>query len=514
MQANETLASMVMTSIADGEHFPLYFARLRSFACVDLTPSGLLFPSGMRKLIDQFGDLVGPLDKVLGGNMLLPLFNRALPPDDQDILKAHCLDAPRLGLPAVVGLNGPRSGWARAAIACCPMCIKDDIAPCGNPYWRRDHLVPGVLFCSRHHLPLHVRCETCSDFRTYPNWTTHPGRHCGCGLRPQRRATTLTDAQTASEIEMAKAASRLLQPDYMPQLNHAGFATLVGESARRLGLTRDRGVNWRRTEEYFKETPHAHLISRTSLLVGRGYVGTILRGKGVYRNPMHNVALLIALYGTWDAVEGACSTMKSEEHQAAPSTKTTNASARSNYSRFRTYRARWMDKHHDRWFEHYAGMYRDVRTKHPDDTFSQLMRRLPATAAQFLTRTKLIVAGEDVPPSRDGAYDSALDRSYAEHIRATAKRLFEQGFPRRVTRHALIRGHRMDIAWYQIRDRLPLAKLALAENEECVPAYRRRRLLMLSNSATVLTMPRLTKEQIDEMDDMTVRKFLRQGAAR
>jgi hypothetical protein len=72
----------------------------------------------------------------------------------------------------------------------------------------------------------------------------------------------------------------------------------------------------------------------------------------------------------------------------------------------------------------------------------------------------------------------------------------------------------MDIAWYQIRDRLPLAKLALAESEECVPAYRRRRLLMLSNSATVLTMPRLTKEQIDEMDDMTVRKFLEQGAAR
>jgi hypothetical protein len=72
----------------------------------------------------------------------------------------------------------------------------------------------------------------------------------------------------------------------------------------------------------------------------------------------------------------------------------------------------------------------------------------------------------------------------------------------------------MDVAWHQIRNRLPLARAALAECEEYEPAYKRRRLLILSNSATVLKMPRLAKQQIDEMDDETVRKLLKQGVAR
>ncbi|NYH21712.1 TniQ family protein [Paraburkholderia bryophila] len=507
MQSNEVFASMVMTSIADGEHLPLYPARLRSFACVDLTPSGLLFPSGMRSLIDQFGDLVGPLDKVFARNMLLPLFKRALDPEGQAFLEGHCLDAPKMGLPAVVGLNGPRSGWARATAACCPMCIQDDIAPCGNPFWKRDHLVPGLLFCSRHQLPLHVPCEMCADFRKHPNLTTHPGRHCGCGLRPLSQATALSDADMASETEMAKAASNLLQPNYLPQLNHIGFATLVAKSASELGLVEEKGVNWRRTEEYLKDTPHSRLISRTSILLGRVQVGAVLRGKAVFRNPLQGVALLIALYGTWDAVEAECLTAASEERQTAPAKEKENVSLRSTAARNR----KWAAKNHDRWFAHYVEAYREVRRMHPDDTFSQLMRRLPRCAGYFLSRANMVAAGEDVPTRF--AYDKALDRSFSGHIRATAKRLSDEGYRGRLTQRALTRGHRMDLAWYQIRDRLPLAKLALAECEESEPAYRRRRLMTLCNSATVLKMPQFTKGQINEMDDVAVRKFLKHGVA-
>lgn len=508
MQSNEAFASMVMTSIADGEHFPLYPARLRSFACVDLTPSGLLFPSGMRSLIDKFGDLVGPLDKVFAGHTLLPLFNRTLVSEEQAALKGHSLDTPKMGLPAVVGLNGPRSGWARATVACCPMCIQDDIAPCGNPFWRRDHLVPGLLFCSRHQLPLHVPCEMCADFRTFPNLTTHPGRHCGCGLRPLPLTSTLSDADIASETEMAKAVSKLLQPNYLPQLNRFGISTLVAKSASGLGLAKDISVNWRRTEEYLKDGPHARLISRTSLLLGRAQVGAVLRGKAVFRNPLQSVALLIALYGTWDAVEAECATATSEDRQTALATKRATVSLPGKAIS----RRKSVEKHHDRWFAHYVVLYRKVRKEHPDDSSSQLLRRLPSSAAHFLTRAKLVAAGEDVPPRF--TYSKALDQSFSRHIRAAAKRLLEQGYRWRVTQRALTRGHRMDLAWHQIRNRLPLAKLALAECEECESAYRRRRLLMLSNSATVLKMLQLNKEQIDEMDDMTVRRLLKHGGAR
>lgn len=514
MQSTKAPASMMMTSIARGEHLPLYPARLKSFACVDLTPSGLLFPSGMRKLIEQLGDLARPLDKVLAGNSLLPLFHRALVPEEQATLESHFLDAPKLGLPALVGLNGPRSGWARATVARCPGCIQEDIAPCGNPFWRRDHLVPGLLFCGRHRLPLHIPCEKCADFRRHPNLTTHAGRHCGCGLRPLPQTTTLSNAEVASEIEMAKAASKLLQPNYFPNLNHIGIATLVAKSARALRLVEDSGVNWRRADAHFKDVPHARLISRTSLLLGRPHVSTVLRGKGVFRNPLHNVVLLMALYGTWDAIEAECLLLDAEERPTAPAPNEPNESPQ---KKGQQYRSKWVAKNHDRWFAHYVEMYREVRKKHIDDSFSQLMRRLPHSALLFVTHAKLLAIGEDVPApqfAHAGTYDRSLDRSFSRHIRATAKRLLKEDYQGRLTQRALTRGHRMDIAWHQIRDRLPRAKQVLAACQESLSAYQRRRLLMLSKSGAVFGMPGLTKEQIDEMDDAAVREHLKQGVAR
>lgn len=416
MKQNKTLASMIITSIADDEHFPLYPARLRTFACVNLTPAGLLFPSGMRKVIEQFGDLTGPVEKVLARNTLLPLFRRMLAPEQQATLASHFLDKPRLGLPAIVGLNGPRSGWARAKTARCPSCIQEDIAPCGNPFWRRDHLIPGLLFCSRHRLPLHIPCDMCADFKGYQNLTTHPGMHCGCGLMPLPQTAKLADAGIAAEIEVAKAASKLLQPGYLPQLDRVGIAALAGKSSRALGLVKDGHVNWRRTEAYFTEAPSEPLISRTSLLLGRDQVSKVLRGKGVFRNPVENLALLIALYGTWDAVEVECLSAPAK----LPTTQVEEQSTARLESKDITARKRWVTKNHDRWFAHYAEIYRAMRREHPSDNHSRLLRRLPASAGHFLTRAKLAAAGEDVPPSlgsdrdRDhGPYEEALDISFA-----------------------------------------------------------------------------------------------------
>jgi TniQ len=509
MKSTKTPASMIITSIADGEHFPLYPARLRTFACVDLTPDGLIFPSGMRKLIEQFGDLVGPVDTVLARNTLLPLFHRVLDPENQATLVSHFLDEPRYGLPGIVGLNGPRSGWARVKPARCPACIQEDVAPCSNPFWRRDHLIPGLLFCSRHQLPLHIPCDTCADFKAYQNLTTHPGMHCGCGLRPLPQTAKLSNADIASEIEMATAASKLLQPDYLPQLNHIGIAALVEKSTRTLGLVEDSRVNWQRTEAYFKEAPHQQLISRTSLLRGRYQVSTVLCGGGVFRNPVENLALLIALYGTWDAVEAECLSVAAAERAKAAREQ----SKASRKPRDTTARARWVAKHHDRWFAHYVELYRAMRREHPLDNHSKLLGRLPANAGRFLTRAKLVAAGEDVPSTRfadRSPYDEALDISFTRHIRATAGKLVTEGYRRQITERVLLRGHRMDAAWSQVRKRLPNASKALAECAENRAAHRRR-LLMLCKSAEVSSIVGLNKEQVEGMANETVRAFLNPG---
>lgn len=513
MKSSKALASMIITSIADGEHFPLYPARLRTFACVDLTPAGLLFPSGMRKLIEQFGDLVGPVDTVLARNTLLPLFHRVLAPENQAALLSHFLDEPRFGLPGIVGLNGPRSGWARVKAARCPACIQEDVAPCSNPFWRRDHLIPGLLFCSRHQLPLHIPCDTCADFKAYQSLTTHPGMHCGCGLKPLPQTDKLSDADIASEIEIAKASSKLLQPDYLPQLNHIGFAALVEKSTRTFGLVENNRVNWRRTEAYFKDVPHKQLISRTSLLLGRSQVSTVLRGKGLFRNPVENLVLLIALYGTWDAVETEC-LFSVEDARATARVKEQSKACRP--PKDTTSRERWITKHHDRWFAHYVGIYREMRREHPSESHSKLLRRLPANASLFVTRAKLVAAGEDVPSTQfvdRGPYDEALDESFARHIRATARKLVTEGYPRQITERVLLRGHRMDAAWSLVRKRLPNASKALAECKESRPAHRRR-LLTLCKSAGFSGTARLNKEPVEGMDGETVGAFLKQGDTR
>ncbi len=513
MKSSKTPASMIITSIADGEHFPLYPARLRTFACVDLTPVGLLFPSGMRKLIDRFGDLVGPVDTVLARNTLLPLFNRMLAPETQATLVSHFLDEPRYGLPGIVGLNGPRAGWARVKAARCPACVQEDVAPCGNPFWRRDHLIPGLLFCSRHQLPLHIPCDTCADFRAYRNLTSHSGMHCGCGLRPLPQTTKLSSADIVSEIELATAASKLLMRDYLPQLNPVGIASLVEKSTRTLGLVENSRVNWQRTEAYFKEARHQQLISRTSLLLGRYQVSTVLRGGGVFRNPVENLALLIALYGSWDAVEAECSGAVASERAEARAGEQSKASRN---PKGVTPRARWVTRHHDRWFAHYIEPYRAMRREHPLDNHSKLLGRLPANAGRFLTRAKLVAAGEDVPSARfaeRGPYNEALDISFTRHIRTTASKLVAEGYSRQITERVLLRGHRMDVAWSKIRERLPNASNALAE---CVESRRalRRRLLMFRKSADVSGIVPLNNELVKGRGDATARASLKQGDSR
>ncbi|MFL9888236.1 TniQ family protein [Paraburkholderia agricolaris] len=514
MKLSTAPTSMMMTTIVDGEYLPLYPARLRSFACADVMPKSWLFPSGMLNLIDQLADFVGPLDKVLARNTLLPLFHRALVPDNQAFVTTHFLEAPKMGLPAIVGLNGPRSGWARATVARCPRCIQEDIAPCGNPFWRRDHLIPGLLFCSRHRLPLHIPCEKCADFKAHPNLTTHPGMHCGCGLRPLPQTTPLSGTDVASEIEMANGASKLLEPSYLPNLNHIGIATLVARSTNALGLVKDSRVDWRRAVSYLKDARHANLLSRTSLPLHRdNSVGSVLRGETVFRHPLHNIALLIALYGTWSAVEAEGSLLTGEERPTAPASGQPKVRPKTGN---RKRRIKWLEKNHSRWFSHYVEMYREAQRKHTADGHMELMRRLPQNAGMFLNREKLLAAGVDVPTRAKyiGVYDDSLDRSFSRHIRATAKRLVKQEYQGRLSRRVLTRGHRMDMAWFKIYGRLPRARRAIAACEESLTDYKRRRLLMLAKTGLVFGFAGLTEEQIDWMDDKTVAELLKQGVVR
>lgn len=43
----------------------------------------------------------------------------------------------------------------------CPVCIKEDIDRVGEPYWHREHQLPGVIVCPTHNVHLHDQCPAC-----------------------------------------------------------------------------------------------------------------------------------------------------------------------------------------------------------------------------------------------------------------------------------------------------------------------------------------------------------------
>jgi len=510
MRLRATTASLIMTSIAEGEYFPLYLARLRCLACEDLVPGSLLWPSKLRPLIEQLRDYVGPVENVEDGHSLLPLFTRSVPIEDAKKLRDHFYSHPKKGVAAITGLSGPRSGWARAAVARCPKCIEENVAPCGNPFWMREHLVPGLLFCARHQMPLHLPCARCADFEGHPKLTTHPGMHCGCGLRPLSAATTLADSEVIDEVELSNVASRLLDPTYLPYFNHAGVATVVARAAQSHGLVEDGFVNWRRVDALFNDESHRHILSRTSFPSAReNSFRLALTGKRVLRHPLHNVVLLRILHGAWHVVEDAFARLTGHESATIHEQKPSGVRLK---PKSQIHREKWVATHRARWCQHYTLQYREARKAYTNETHTQLMRRISYDASLFITRASLTAAGEDVPLFGFGdKYYEALDKSFCLHIHATAKSLIEARYPERISKRILRRGHRMDGGWSQIKARMPLAVQALTECEETILAFRRRRLKMLLKSSRVLSLYQLTEKLIDDLDEKTVIQLLKQG---
>lgn len=468
--------TLLMTTISPGEHFAFYLARHQGFGSQDFAPKSWLWPSGLATLIDQFRDYVGTHDQVLSGNTLYPLFARFLPDESRTALRTHLLHKSRSGIATTTGLGGPLSGWVQARIACCPHCIEQDVAPCGKSFWRRDNLIPGLLFCRQHEMPLHVACSRCADFRRR-SWMTDPRAHCGCGLRAIPAAAGLNDAEASAEIELAKATSMLLDPAYLPGLNHSNLAAVVARAACEQRLTRGGQVDWSRVEALLQRWRHQGLLMRTGFPPARhSALREAITGKRVLRHPAHSIILLKILHGTWRDVE------RSFLHIAESSRATflRTEQPRDLRKPQSIGRVQWLAQNRERYIHRYTQEYRQLRELHPSETHTALMRRLPSGAATFISRKRLSEAGVRISPeahSNEGYrddYDEELDASLSRHVRDSARALLASGHRQRLSRTVLFNGHRMTRAWARIKARLPLTIQALAECEETRAAFARR----------------------------------------
>jgi hypothetical protein len=474
-----SLGLLIRSPIMPEEDFGRYLARIGRFASKGKLPHARLWPSGLGAYADELRRYVGSRDSVLEHNSSVPLVLRTMRPQEKEIVLNHFFEQSKEGLMSFLGLNGPGSGWARLAPGRCPRCIVEDIAP-GNkplPFWRREHLIPGLLMCSRHKLPLHTTCDSCADVSPFEMYGVHPAAHCGCGLRPLRQASILADADADSEIELARISARLLNSNYMPTFKRERIAHEVARAVKGHGLMMDGRINWARTLDFFRSNTDARLLDRVNATVHcTGSLQKVLNGTKVLRHPLQCIALLKALFGAWGAVEEAFASPVDDDasHPELP------CEPRRSQSRNTVYRNAWRERHYSRWFEHYRGLYRKLRNGNPEMTHKQLLNQMPHNARLFITQRSLLEAGEDVSHfgfreigPRENYYER-LDASMSAYVATRARRLIEDGFRRRLTETVLVRGHRMDRAWGSIKHLMPSTREELDEHVETVAAFRER----------------------------------------
>lgn len=427
-----------------------------------------MLPSRMGPVITLLGKSVGSFDEVIKHNMLIPLAARFIPPEDTESIVSHFIEGPKGGLASKVGMAGQASGWAKHRLLRCVKCLKDDIGSCGKPFWRRDHLLPGILFCGKHEMPLCLPCELCANYAHSMKRTLHAGHHCGCGLEPLDEAALLTDEQAEVEIELARITSRLLDADHLPALNFQRVATETHNAAVELGLVRDGFLRHTEVREFLMASPSNSLLGRTGILnLGPLNLAAFLKGDKVFRHPIPAIAMLTSLAGKWRAVERRVTA------HIETGGGITELKAKAEVLNLDTARILSSER-----IAEYIERYKRLRTEHPGRKHTELRRAFRNEAQRYLTRGGLIAAGVDVPPRRAATIgnDMHLVELLIAHIEQRSRHLRATQYPNRITASSLMTNFYRPRVFAQkgMVKRLSLARAVLLQHTETPAGWRKR----------------------------------------
>ncbi|MCY1265953.1 hypothetical protein D9M68_154460 [compost metagenome] len=412
-----------------------------------------------------------PFERFLGSEAdiverqtIFPINKRLLSPEDAARVKEHFLGEPLHGLPALVGTGGPNSGWATFHAAYCDECVKEDVTPLGESFWRRDHHVPGILFCGKHARPLMTPCQSCAE----PGWGTvlsSPIRRCGC--RPRTIATSfqMKDPTLGVELELANAASRLLDVSYMPHLGAEQIASLTRHGAIQRGILKDGWICRSTLDDFAREMSCSGASERVNFEgVARETLTAALRGRAVLRQPMRAILLLRSLYGDWSEVEEAAQNPAHLAIGPEPNVRRKLGAGTRNHGSLERARERYGPDAQ----ELYA-MYLNARKENQGASRAQIRRMLPWVAPYLLTEEQYEAA------DRESLGDiEALDASMTAHISTMAAILKHRNAPKRITPVLLLEGLPLACAWVRIRKYLPVASVAMRSCAERNIQFQRR----------------------------------------
>ncbi|MET2527151.1 TniQ family protein [Ralstonia pseudosolanacearum] len=442
-----------MSGIAPREYWQGHYARHQVTATTAPDFKSWCFPSRIEERVRPFQHMIGDAASVVDGHTLYPLYRRMLPPKDAEKLRSHLLREPVHGLPAMVGAGGPHSGWATFQAAYCDECVQEDISPAGVPYWRTEHQVPGLLFCAQHAKPLLAPCRVCLP-TSWAVLVPLPGRRCNCPPIPLVDESELTEGAVAIEMDLARAASKLLDAHYLPELDARAIGALVKQGAARIGIPRGGEPQHQAWAAFISQPALRKSFDRmTYRTIPSHRVWRVLNGHAVLRHPLRTLALLQGLWGSWDAVEQAATAYCS---LADPVGQTPVEPQSVRRPRLSGPRKRVGSTRNEAEVAELLARYRSLRREHPGTHREGLLFQLPSRARRVLDREELDTVDlevlGDIP---------ALDASMADHIYVRTEELVALGYPGRLSSKQLLEGHPMGPAWFRIRTLLPRATRAL-----------------------------------------------------
>jgi hypothetical protein len=293
-------------------------------------------------------------------------------------------------------------------------------------------------------------------------------------MQPVPEALGLSSTLEAAEIELAEITSSLLEPQNLPELNHESVAAAIARGAVEKGLVKSQRFCWSATQRFFSGHPLLPLIKRTGISIERSLsFRDVLKGQQHVRHPVEAILMLKMLHDDWSDVTESLN--KSIERPAVNS-GTAKAPLKGNAAA--AYRSRYRKEKSEANFERYAELYVGLRKESPELSHTALMGLLPSYAETYLTEASLAAAGVDVPNvQKSGLRVRQLDEELAAFIRDRARHLLDAGYPRRISRWALMSGFRRPRVFSKkgLAPLLVRAREALEECEESQKQFKQRK---------------------------------------
>jgi hypothetical protein len=450
--------------ISNGEIFTGYLSQHRDRPETQLLKDAYgsqnrswALPTDLARQVGSLGKLVGPLNRVLANNTLLPGYTRFLSHTEADLVRTHHIGDKVRSAPGLVGFLRPGRMGPNWAPGVCLKCLDEDISLGGQPFWRRDFVLSHVKYCAWHGTPIHSLCTGCfSGNRTFVA-LTGPSSKCLCGEKLKPRDRIRGREEKYLEFDMSFGWSKLLDPTFLPHVKGPEIACLIHKIARELGLAGPNSVNWVDFRKFYSTPEFAKVGDSIAFPLQSRTTLRAMLGEAPLRNPFNSLFLLITMFGAWKGVESALRSMQPAENlpEVTPR-QPLQLQLEVGQSR-RQCQTRHLLARSIELLPETCVLYRQIRVEHPLFSHSAIVRHLPSINQHAATKERLRAHGlECIPQSRGHQYSAEIDAALAKYISQQWRSLTKARVKFRLTRLRLMHGHTFgNKNWVYCHRRMP-----------------------------------------------------------